>query len=52
MLRTHRINKAQLVRGIRAESKEHPWASKRMAARIASDHISENARSYPIKKRK
>jgi hypothetical protein len=35
-----------LKRGTRIERKEHPWASKKVAQRIAADHIKEDPTAY------
>lgn len=52
MGQTFRINKTQLERGTKIERKEHPWATVKIARRIATDHIVEHPRSYPQRKRK
>jgi hypothetical protein len=48
----YKIDPKLLQKGATAEKKEHPWATKRIAERIAGDHISEKgARAYPTRKR-
>jgi len=37
---------AQHVRGTKKEQKEHPWAGKKTAERIAEDHIKEDPSAY------
>lgn len=37
---------ARLKRGIKVEKREHPWASKKVATKIAIDHIKEDPTAY------
>jgi len=38
------ITKARLEKEIKKEMKEHPWASKKIATRIAIDHLKPRKR--------
>jgi hypothetical protein len=49
MAHTFRVNRKQLEIGTRTEAKEHTWASRRIAKRIAKDHLKkEGPMAYPF----
>jgi hypothetical protein len=48
----HKKQARQLKIETRKEMKEHPWASKKIAGRIAGDHIAENSPSLSTGRKK
>lgn len=42
----YRVNKKDLKKGQRIESKEHPWASDTRSRRIARDHLQKYGPGY------
>jgi len=42
----YRVKLEDLKKGAKIEAKEHPWASERMARKIARDHIQREGPGY------
>ena len=42
----HRIKLSDLKTGEQVEKAEHPWASRTVARKLASDHLRENPKAY------
>jgi hypothetical protein len=42
----HRISSKDLAVGVQVERAEHPWASKRVAERLAEDHLQRDPDAY------